>query len=72
MGWKIAWSDRMIPFYTSLWLFALVIGPFRQKVKPISWRGFVLLVLPSIVDGSAHLLSDLAGIGEGFVIPTRG
>ncbi len=20
MGWKIAWSDRMISFYTSVWL----------------------------------------------------
>lgn len=23
MGWKVAWSDRMISFYTNVWLFAL-------------------------------------------------
>src|SRR5262245_26622820 len=24
MGWKVAWSDRMISFYTSVWLFAVL------------------------------------------------
>jgi len=66
MGWKVAWSDRMISFYSSVWLFALVIWHFRQTVKPISWWGFALLLLPIILDGSTHMLSDLAGIGRGF------
>ena len=66
IGWKIAWSDRMISFYSSVWLFALVMWPFRQKVKPISWRGFALLLFPIILDGSTHMFSDLAGIGQGF------
>lgn len=66
MGWKIAWSDRMISFYTSVWLFALVWWPLRRKVKPLSWWSFALLLLPMIVDGSTHAVSDLAGIGLGF------
>jgi uncharacterized membrane protein len=66
MGWKVAWSDRMISFYTSIWLFALAWSPFRRKVKPLPWWGFVLLLLPMVVDGGTHLLSDLAGIGNGF------
>ena len=66
MGWKIAWSDRMISFYTSVWLFALAWWPLRRKVKPLSWWGFVLLLLPTIIDGSSHAISDLAGIGLGF------
>ncbi len=66
MGWKIAWSDRMISFYTSVWLFALLWYPFRRKVKPLSWWGFVLLLLPIVLDGGAHAISDLAGIGNGF------
>jgi uncharacterized membrane protein len=66
MGWKIAWSDRMISFYTSVWLFAVLWFPFRRKIKPIAWWGFVLLLLPLALDGSAHLLSDFAGIGQGF------
>lgn len=66
MGWKIAWSDRMISFYTSVWLFALMLSPFRQKIKPIHWRAFALLLLPITLDGGTHMLSDLAGIGQGF------
>lgn len=66
MGWKVAWSDRMISFYTSAWLFALAWWPLRRKVKPLSWWGFALLLLPMIIDGSTHAISDLAGIGQGF------
>jgi uncharacterized membrane protein len=66
MGWKIAWSDRMISFYTSVWLFALILSPFKQKVKPLPWWGFFLFLLPITVDGGTHMLSDLAGIGQGF------
>ena len=66
MGWKIAWSDRMISFYTSIWLFALAWSPFRRKVRPIPWWGFVLFLLPMVLDGGTHLLSDFAGIGKGF------
>jgi uncharacterized membrane protein len=66
MGWKIAWSDRMISFYTSVWLFALAGWPLRRKWKPLSWWMFVLLLLPMIIDGSTHAVSDLRGIGLGF------
>lgn len=66
MGWKIAWSDRMIWFYTSVWLFAVIWLPFRSKVKPLPWWGFVLFLFPIALDGVTHMLSDLAGIGQGF------
>src|SRR5512139_2482524 len=63
MGWKIAWSDRMISFYTSLWLFAVLWWPFRRKMKPLPWWAFVLLLLPIALDGGSHTVSDIAGIG---------
>lgn len=66
MGWKIAWSDRMISFYTSIWLFALLWFPWRRKIKPLVLWGFLLLLLPIIVDGGTHAMSDLAGLGNGF------
>ena len=66
IGWKIAWSDRMISFYTSVWLFAALWHPFRRKIKPLSWWGLVLLLLPIVLDGGTHMISDLAGIGQGF------
>ncbi|HSL42823.1 MAG TPA: DUF2085 domain-containing protein [Anaerolineales bacterium] len=66
MGWKIAWSDRMISFYTSVWVFAVIWFPFRRKLKPLAWWGVVLLLLPILMDGGTHAISDLAGIGQGF------
>ncbi len=66
MGWKVAWSDRMISFYMSVWLFAVAWWPLRGKVKPLSWWAFALLLLPMAIDGSTHAVSDLAGIGQGF------
>ncbi|MHB8776562.1 MAG: DUF2085 domain-containing protein [Anaerolineales bacterium] len=66
MGWKVAWSDRMISFYTGIWVFAALWYPLRRKVKSLSWWGFVLLLLPLIMDGGTHTISDFAGIGQGF------
>lgn len=66
MGWKVAWSDRMISFYTSVWLFAVLWHPFRRRIKPLPWWGFVFLLLPIALDGGTHAVSDLAGLGRGF------
>lgn len=66
MGWKVAWSDRMISFYTSVWVFAALWYPFRRRINTLSWLGFFLLLLPIIIDGGTHTLSDFAGIGQGF------
>lgn len=66
MGWKVAWSDRMTSFYTSVWFFALVWFPLRRRVKPLPWWGLLLMLLPITLDGATHTLSDLAGIGQGF------
>mgnify|MGYP005839201357 CR=1 FL=1 len=66
MGWKIAWSDRMIAFYGGIWLFGLLWGLLRDKMKQLPWWGFLTLLLPMVFDGTTHLISDLAGIGQGF------
>jgi len=66
MGWKIAWSDRMISFYTSVWFVAILWYPFRRNIRPLSWWGFILLLLPIALDGGTHMISDFAGIGQGF------
>ncbi len=66
MGWKVAWSDRMVSFYTSIWFFAVLWFPFRHKIKPVSWAVFLLLFTPLVIDGITHLISDFAGIGNGF------
>ena len=66
MGWKVAWSDRMVSIYASIWLLGLLWWPLRRKLKPLPWWGLVMFLLPIAIDGTSHLISDLAGIGQGF------
>ena len=66
MGWKIAWSDRMISFYSSVWFFAILWYPVRRRVQPMPWWILLFFLSPMILDGITHAISDFAGIGQGF------
>lgn len=67
IGWKVAWSDRMVSLYTGILLWAVVLGPWRRRLPRLPLWGFVLLALPMVIDGGTHMLSDmLGGIGGGF------
>lgn len=66
MGWKVAWSDRMVSMFTSLWLFGILWGSIKQNIKRIPLWILVLLLLPMALDGTTHFISDIAGIGQGF------
>lgn len=66
MGWKVAWSDRMISMYTSIPLFALIWYPLRRRLPRLPWWGLLLLMLPMALDGGTHFLSDMQGMGAGF------
>lgn len=66
LGWKVAWSDRMVSMYTSIWIFGLSWGFLRKKTRQLPLWGFLLLALPMAIDGTTHLISDFAGIDQGF------
>ena len=66
MGWKVAWSDRMVSMYTSILFGGLLYGLVRKQMRPISFWVFAIFLLPMIIDGVTHALSDMAGIGQGF------
>ena len=66
MGWKVAWSDRMVSMYTSILFCGLLYGLVRNWMKPLSFSKFVILLLPMAIDGATHMVSDLDGIGQGF------
>lgn len=66
MGWKVAWSDRMVAIFASLWLFGILWRPLRGWLKPLPWWGLVIFLLLLAVDGTSHFISDLYGIGQGF------
>ena len=67
-GYRVAECNRTIAMNASLWLCALGWLPFRRKVKPLPWWGFVLLLLPLALDGGTHTINDvMTGMsGAGF------
>ena len=66
LGWKVAWSDRMVWMYTSTWLYGLLWRPLFSKIKGLPWWGLGFFLVPMALDGTTHFISDLAGIGRGF------
>jgi uncharacterized membrane protein len=66
LGWKVAWSDRMVWMYSSMLVFGLLWRPILNKAKGLPWWGLALFLVPMAVDGTSHFISDLAGIGQGF------
>lgn len=68
-GWKVAWSDRMVAMYGGVWLagVAYLLLSRLRKMKPISWWRFALLLLPMVLDGGTHMISDMGdGLFGGF------
>jgi len=66
IGWKVAWSDRMVSFYSTVWLTAIAWWRLRRRIRPLPWWGFALLLLPMLLDGVTHAVSDFSGLGRGF------
>lgn len=67
MGWKVAWSDRMVSLYTGILLWAALLGPWRRRLPRLPLWGLALMTLPILLDGGTHMVSDmLGGIGGGF------
>ena len=69
MGWKMAWSDRMVALYGSFWVGGLLFALFWRRLPRLSWVTWLLLgILPMGVDGFSHVINDaVAGIsGTGF------
>lgn len=66
MGWKVAWSDRMVSMYTSIFAAGLLFALAPRWLKPLPGWAVPLFILPLAIDGGTHMISDLAGIGNGF------
>lgn len=69
LGWKVAWSDRMVYMYVAFWVSGMAYGILRRnyRIRPLSLLGFVLFLAPMGLDGTTHFLSDItSGLNSGF------
>lgn len=67
LGWKVAWSDRMVAMYGAPLFIGLGMWAGRKRMKPLPLWGLMLFLLPMAFDGGTHVISDiLAGVGDGF------
>jgi len=69
IGWKVAWSDRMVAMYGGVWLAgaAYLLLSRLRSMKPMSLWTLGLLLLPMVLDGGTHMISDTGdGLFGGF------
>jgi uncharacterized membrane protein len=61
LGWKVAWSDRMVAMYGSIFLFGLLYAILREqgiRLRAMPWWLFLLFITPLALDGTTHLIND--------------
>ena len=66
LGWKVAWSDRMVAMYGSIFLFGLLYALLREwGIRPgsLPWPLLLLFILPLALDGTTHLVNDMLRLG---------
>lgn len=66
LGYKVAWSDRMVAIYGGILLGGLLFALLRTRLAIPGWWVLVLLLIPMGIDGITHVVSDLAGPNVGF------
>jgi uncharacterized membrane protein len=64
LGWKVAWSDRMVSLYTPLFLGAMAYPFVGRRWQPPRWSWALLLpYLPLLLDGLSHAIDDTFRLG---------
>jgi uncharacterized membrane protein len=72
MGYKVAWSDRMVSLYIPLFVGALLFALARWRSRkerpwrPLSVRRWLLALVPIFVDGVTHMISGAIHPVYGF------
>ncbi|MBC7264186.1 MAG: DUF2085 domain-containing protein [Chloroflexi bacterium] len=56
IGFRLAICERDIGIYGGLLLAGLIFALLRERLRPLSVRYYLLLILPMVIDGSAQLL----------------
>jgi uncharacterized membrane protein len=57
LGYKMAYCERDAAIYSSMLAAGLVYALFRRRIRPLSWRWYLILaVLPMALDGGTQLI----------------
>lgn len=59
LGSQVAFCHRDIAIYGAVLLAGLVFGLMRDRVKPLSFKVFILFVIPIAIDGGTQLLGGI-------------
>jgi uncharacterized membrane protein len=66
LGYKVAWSDRMVSLYGGIWLGGILFALLRRWIGSPRWVLALLMLVPIVLDGGTHMISDWSGVGQGF------
>jgi uncharacterized membrane protein len=66
LGYKVAWSDRMVSLYGGIVLGGVLFALLRRWLRSPRWVVFLFMVMPIVLDGTTHMVSDWSGLGNGF------
>ncbi len=57
LGYKMAYCERDVAIYSSMFFAGLVFGLFRKHIKPLNWKLYLIFaILPMALDGGTQLI----------------
>lgn len=63
IGYKIAFDMRMTALHAALFVGSWLWAVFGRRLPHLRLAGYLLLILPMVLDGGSHLVSEMAGSG---------
>ncbi|MGJ3239346.1 MAG: hypothetical protein ACFE0Q_11620 [Anaerolineae bacterium] len=68
MGWKVAWSDRLVSMFGAALVTSYMYAQLRRNTnfRPLGRVGMLILVTPLLLDGITHYISDFGSLSAGF------
>jgi uncharacterized membrane protein len=63
VGFKLGMAQRNTAIYTTVFLAGLAYALLRRHLPRLRWPIFLLLILPMVLDGGSHMISEITGLG---------
>jgi uncharacterized membrane protein len=63
IGFKLGMAQRNTTIFATFFLAGLAFGLVRGRLRGLRWSVFLLLVLPVVLDGGSHVVSEITGLG---------